>query len=78
MRIELTEDSKYRSKKTKFRDVADQGEVIYELDEEPLYKYSNRLANKNMVWRIPLNWKYTEYEVYYEIGSDIPVVDFFK
>lgn len=78
MRIELTEDSKYRSKKTKFRDVADQGEIINELDEEPLYKNGNRIANRNMVWRIPFNWKYTEYKVYYITGSDIPIVDFLQ
>jgi len=75
MKIELTENSEYRSRKTKYRDVVDIGYVIGELDDGEVYKYKDRVAYNNMVWRIPRNLKYIYMNVYYEIGKDIPILE---
>jgi len=75
MKIELTKNSKYRSKYTKYRDVVDVGYVIGTLDDGDVYKYKDRIAYNNMVWRIPKHLKYLYINVYYEIGSDIPIVE---
>ena len=74
MKIELVKDSKHRTKRTKYRDVADQGDVISELDYGPLFLCDNRLATNQMVWRIPFAWKYNNYDIYYE--NDIPIIEF--
>jgi len=74
MKIYLEKDSKHRTRRTKYRDVADQGTVIGDIDEGQVFLCGTRIAANQMVWRIPFAWRYDIYDIYYE--GNIPVIEF--
>lgn len=76
--LELTKDSDYLTTRSKYQYVVDTGEEIGSLDDGPIYKLGNRLAYNGLMFRIPSHIKYDNVLVYYEIGSDVPLIEFIK